>query len=325
MSAPLVTPGFIAVGTESSLQVIDHAGKRLCRVDMGGRVFTPRLIPGDRLLVASGNNVAAVDTGCNVLWKRDVGDRVASAPAVADDIAVAPTVTGRLAGVSLIDGATRWSFSGPNQPPSFIGPASVSVLDSLGPGEVAIADGAAYVVDSKGELFSVRILDGQPLWSVRLAEAAASTPVVANGRVISGADDGGLHALDTATHALLWLLATDDRVRGTPLFDQGVVYAGSDDRHVYAIDGDSGALEWLADVEGPVRARPVGFRNLVIVAGGYGDGRLYALNRTDGGRFWQGETDTGVITDLAVHDDTIYATSVEGSLYAFRVNRTFDR
>lgn len=325
LSSPLVTAGYIAVGTETSLQVIDHGGKRLCRVDLGGRVFTPRPLPGDRLLVAAGSNVIVTDTGCNVLWKRDIGDCVASAPAVSDELAVVATVTGRLMGVSLADGSSKWSFSGPNQPASFIGPASVSVLDSLGPGEVTVADGSAYVVDVRGELFAVRVADGQPLWSVRLADAAASTPVVANGRVISGADDGGLHALDTATHALIWLLATDDRVRGTPLFDQGVVYAGSDDRHVYAIDGDSGALKWLTDVEGPVRARPAGFRNLVIVAGGYGDGRLYALNRDDGARFWQGETDSGVVTDLAVHGDTVYATSVEGSLYAFRVLRTFDR
>ena len=320
-----MTAGFIAVGTESALVVLDPAGQRRCRVDLGGRVFTPRLLSADRLLVASGSALATVDNGCNVLWKRDVGDRVASAPAVGDDLAVVATVTGRLVAVSLGDGATRWAFSGPNQPGGFVGPASVSVLDALGPGEVTIVDHAAYVVDIRGELFAVRLADGQPLWSVRLAEAAASTPVAANGRIITGADDGGVHALDTTTHALIWQLATDDRVRAAPLVENGVVYAGSDDRHVYAIDGDSGALYWLADVEGPVRARPVGFRNLVFVAGGYGDGRLYALNREDGGRFWQAETDSGVITDPSVLDDTVYATSVEGVLYAFRVVRTFDR
>ncbi len=320
-----MTAGFIAVGTESALVVLEHSGQRRCRVDLGGRVFTPRLLAADRLLVASGSSVATIDNGCNVLWKHDVADRVASAPAVSSELAVVATVTGRVVGLSLADGATRWTFSGPSQPATFVGPASVSVLDALGPGEVAIGGSAAYVVDVKGELFAVRLADGQPVWSVRLAEAAASTPVVADGRVITGADDGGVHALDTTTHALVWQLATDDRVRAAPLVENGVVYAGSDDRHVYAIDADSGALYWLADVEGPIRSRPVGFRNLLFVAGGYGDGRLYALNRDDGGRFWQGDTDSGVITDLAAHGDTIYATSVEGSIYAFKVSRTFER
>ncbi len=323
-SAPLVAPGFIAVGTESALIILEHSGQRRCRVDFGGHVFTPRLAGPDRLLVTSGNNLVAVDTGCNVSWKRDIGDRAASAAAVGNDVAVVATVTGRLVAVAIADGTTRWTFSGPNQPASFIGPASVSVLDALGPGEVTIADNAVYVVDVRGELFALRLVDGQPLWSVRLADTAASTPVVANGRVIAGADDGGVHALDAATHALIWQLATDDRVRGAPLLENGVVYAGSDDRHLYAIDGDSGVLRWLAEVEGPVRSRPVGFRNLVFVAGGYGDGRLYALSRDDGGRFWHGNTDSGVIADLAVFEDTVYVTSVEGMIYAFRVLRTFD-
>lgn len=324
-SAPTVTNRFIAVGTEAALLVLEPGGARRCRIDMGGRVFTPRQVDDERLLAASGTSVQLVDARCNVLWKHDVSERVASAPAVTGEIAVVPTMSGRVLALALVDGKQRWAFTGPDHPESFMGPAAVSTPDVFGPGEATVAAGAVYLIDAKGELFAIRAEDGGPLWSVRLAQAAASTPVVANGRVVVGTDDGGVHALDTATHALVWQVAADARVRGAALVDENQVVTGSDDRHVYAFDADSGAPRWMAPTEGPVRARPVRYRNLVLAAGGYGDGRLYALNRDDGTRFWEHGTDTGVVSDLSVLGDTVYAASVEGTLYAFRIWRTFEQ
>ena len=42
-----------------------------------------------------------------------------------------------------------------------------------------------------------------------------------------------------------WTFPTGDRVVSSPVLHDGVVYVGSDDGHVYAIDAASGRQRWM--------------------------------------------------------------------------------
>ena len=59
--------------------------------------------------------------------------------------------------------------------------------------------------------------------------AIVSSPVIADGRVFVGSDDGNLYAVDFATGAKLWSFATEDIIEAPPLLLAGTVYVGSSD------------------------------------------------------------------------------------------------
>src|SRR5690348_17161851 len=54
LSAPLVGDSFVAVGTARALVVLNAGGTPRCRLDLGARVFTPRALEGDQLVIGSG-------------------------------------------------------------------------------------------------------------------------------------------------------------------------------------------------------------------------------------------------------------------------------
>ncbi len=324
VTAPLVSERFVVVGTSKAVVVLEPSGEPRCRLELGGKVFAPRAIDDERIVVGSGATVQALDARCTPLWRRATAERIASAPAVGDGVIVVPTVSGRLEAFA-VDGTPKWTFAGSAPAAGFVGPPAIATPAAFSDGEVTIASGHAYVMDTSGNLFAIAVDTGQPRWSVGLADTAQATPLVTGEHIIVGADDSGVHALDAESHAPTWQLATENRVRAPALVFEDVVYIGSDDRHAYAIDAGTGSLRWAAETVGPIRARPAIYRNLVLFAGGYGDGRLYALQREDGSEFWRRKTGDGIVSDITVLGERLYAATVDGNVVAYRVWRTFNR
>jgi len=324
LSAPLVREDYIAVGTAHAVVILEPSGHERCKLDLGGKVFAPRIIDDGHLVVASGITVQALDTQCAPLWKRGVAERAASAPAAGDGVIIVPTVSGRLEAFAY-DGTPKWTFAGVAPTASFVGPPAIATPAPFADAEITIAGGTAYAIDVSGSLFAIATDDGHARWSVGVADTAVATPVVTGEHIIAGADDSAVHAVETDSRAPIWQLATEDRVRAAAVVFEDVVYIGSDDRHAYAIDASTGSLRWAAATEGPIRARPAIYRNLVLFAGGYGDGRLYALQRDDGSEFWHHTIGDGIVTDITVLGERVYASTVDGTLAAYRVWRTFNR
>lgn len=324
LTAPLVTGELIAVGTGTGVTLLELTGKKRCSLDMGGRSFAPKALGRERFVVTSNTTVQVLDDHCTPIWKRVLTERASSAPGVGEVIVV-PTVVGKIEAYERDSGEMRWELDPLRTTPGFIGPPAAAHMGDLGPGEPVVGDQAAYVLDDAGVLFALDLQDGRPLWSVEVAAQARSTPALADGRLYATAEDGGVHAIDAQTHDVYWRQGTNDRARSTPFIDQGVLYVGSDDRHLYAIDVASTEVRWSVPIEGPLRARPGVYRNLVFAAGGYGDGRIYAFERTSGERFWERKVGDGIINDIAIVGDIVYATTVDSRLVAFKVVRTFDR
>ncbi|HJT54895.1 MAG TPA: PQQ-binding-like beta-propeller repeat protein, partial [Ktedonobacteraceae bacterium] len=59
-------------------------------------------------------------------------------------------------------------------------------------------------------------------------------PVVANGVVYVGSDDGRLYALDASTGNMLWNTMLGNAATSSVAIANGVVYIGSDDGKLYA-------------------------------------------------------------------------------------------
>lgn len=162
------------------------------------------------------------------------------------------------------------------------------------------------------------------LWRFRTGQLNRSTPVVADGTVYVGSNDGNLYALDAVTGALRWSFHTAGALDSSPAYAQGRVYFTGGDGDVYALEAARGRRLWTFHA-GPTRAArdprwdfyqssPVVADGVVYV--GSGDGHVYALDAANGTRRWAFETDGRVRASPALAGGVVYVGSMGGTLYA---------
>jgi|HubBroStandDraft_1064217.scaffolds.fasta_scaffold01462_2 outer membrane protein assembly factor BamB len=101
------------------------------------------------------------------------------------------------------------------------------------------------------------------LWSYSTGSSVETQPVVQNGTVFFGAEDGYEYALDTASGALLWrtFLGQDssdsgcgDNVLGvssTASYYGGKLYVDGGSPNLYALNTSTGVIGWRTTVSGP--------------------------------------------------------------------------
>lgn len=132
------------------------------------------------------------------------------------------------------------------------------------------------------------------LWRLVTGGAITSSPVVADGRVYIGSDDGKLHAAELASGRELWSFATEDMLEAPPLVVGGRVFVGSADFFFYALDAVSGALLWKHETDDKVLGGANAFEagdgsGTRVVVGSY-DTRFYCFAADTGALLWTYET-----------------------------------
>ncbi|MFQ5507680.1 MAG: PQQ-binding-like beta-propeller repeat protein, partial [Planctomycetota bacterium] len=86
-------------------------------------------------------------------------------------------------------------------------------------------------------------------WTFETGGAITSSPVVADGTVYVGSDDGSVHAVWLASGKKRWSYATGDIIEAPPLVLDGRVYVGSSDFFLYALDATTGKLAWKQETD----------------------------------------------------------------------------
>ena len=147
------------------------------------------------------------------------------------------------------------------------------------------------------------------LWTAETGGAIVSSPVVADGVVYIGSDDGHLHALELSTGDERWSFETEDIIEAPPMVHDGVVYVGSSDFNFYAVDAATGEQRWKAMTDdkilGGAAAVPAAEGDGTwIVVGSY-DTNLYCFDAATGEEVWTYSTDNYVNGTPAVLDDRI--------------------
>jgi eukaryotic-like serine/threonine-protein kinase len=271
-----------------------------------GAVAASPAIAGDLVIAATaGGSLCFVDRrGGQVLERVPLGSAVESSPAISAGVIHVGTDDGAMVGIGLADGRERYR-------------AKIGALVRSSP---LAADGLVVVgtVDARGQ-GSLTALDedGRTRWTRKLA-SVFSSPARAGAAVITGADDGSVHAFDRATGSPLWSQRIGPKVRATPAvagdtayvagFDgavvalraadgvraweralghavyssacltSGVAVFGCHDGHVHGLDMATGAPRFEAETRGPVLSSPVAIGTRVLVCST--DGHVYLLDES---------------------------------------------
>lgn len=140
------------------------------------------------------------------------------------------------------------------------------------------------------------------LWASS-TEAGLSAPVVADGRVLVGGDDGVVRALDAVTGELDWDSSVGGTA-GTPRVRDGLVYAPTGEA-VVALDAADGSEMWrqpTPDREGLL----LGPHGLYTVGPSGETGRVVARTPADGTERWRTELEGDWTSNAFANDDTLF-------------------
>jgi outer membrane protein assembly factor BamB len=161
--------------------------------------------------------------------------------------------------------------------------------------------------------------DGQPLWKRNLGAHIYSSPAVAGGLVVIGADDGGVYAFEVGDGEPCWHYQTSGRVRGGITTKQGIVYVGSRDAHLYALDLRDGRLLWRFSAQKIIGCTPVVSQGLVIF-GSY-DGYVYGVEVRRGKKVWAHDTGDRMVSSPLVIDNLVVIGDLGGKVHGLDLHR----
>ena len=199
------------------------------------------------------------------------------------------------------------------------------------------------------DVFSNRIFEGkeyQPLsglkWKFKTDGKIFSSPIVKNGMVYIGSEDGFLYAIDEKSGNLKWNFKTNGAIHSSPAIFENIIYFGSFDGNYYAVNTENGKLIWkfktggehwlgetgrwgmkpetqyMEDLWDFYLSSPVVYqnKNTASVLFGSSDGNVYSLDAKTGNLKWKFKTNEPVHGTPVLDQNKIYIGGWDATLYA---------
>jgi outer membrane protein assembly factor BamB len=192
---------------------------------------------------------------------------------------------------------------------------------------------------------------GNQKWAFKTNGKIFSSPIVQNGIVYIGSEDGYLYAIEEQSGKIHWKFKTGGAVHSSPAIFKNIVYIGSFDGYYYAIDTKTGHLKWKFKTGGENWFGEVGSLGMkpidtymddlwdfflsspVInleeknpsVYFGSSDGNVYALNALTGELKWKFKANGSIHSSPVLYKNSLYIGSWDANLYALDVETGKER
>lgn len=326
----------------------DSGAKRLFRVAMTQQITLPDnfvMRPDEFAAVTVDHQRSALYVGSRegtllaldhdsgeVLWEKALGGAVSSRPTITArpgedeneaSLLLVGTDNGELVAIDL---------AAPTEEPLWRYQTDGKIRN-----EAVVAEGVAYVVNSRDQVFALDLRTGtwrwqyeQPLQTAFTISGRAGLTFVPSsaeqvdepGILYTGFDNGKVVALGAGSGEALWLASVAPAQGGdfvdcdsTPLLDEGagqLIVAGQS-TGVHALSLADGETQWSFPTRGV--ATVVRSRGNDLVGASSLEG-VFALDR-QGQMLWRTRVDPGVLSTPQVVGDTVYVTHSESGLLAF--------
>lgn len=277
--------------------------KQLWRAGIGkgagnsGAPLSPTVADGRVYVASVDGSIEVFDASSGrSLWRKHLGERQGSffsrgenslrwsgGPAVQGDLLVVGGLDGQVYAFSAQDGSQRWT-------------AQVTSEVIARP---AIADGVVVVRVHDGRLYGLDANDGSRKWIFEQPVPALSlrgnaVPLISEGLVIDGFDNGKVVAVQLADGNMVWsqtLSQGEGRteverladVDGALVLDAGQVFAAGYRGQLAAMDASSGRPYWQRELSSYAGVA-VSSTTVVVVDA---DGNVWAFDRHSGANLWK--------------------------------------
>ncbi len=157
-----------------------------------------------------------------------------------------------------------------------------------------------------------------PAWTFALPAGFSiyASPAIDDGRVIFGANDGTIRALDAANGAPIWSFTTRDVVISSAAVHRGWVYVGGRDGRLYCLRSTTGEVLWETDLGGEVNSSPAVDDARIYVSVGFPSERFVALDRLTGAVVWSVPAGQTTSASPAMGAGRLYVAADDGDIIA---------
>lgn len=295
--------------------------------DTGGKIrATPTVSQGVVVVGSEDGGLYALGAENGELrWGVELGAPITATAAIVGERVLAVGGDGRLHALRLDSGSPVWEFR-PEKALLYESyeddPRSWDFYDS----SPVVHDGRVYFGSGDGNVYALRLEDGQEIWRFSTGAVVRATPAVAEGIVYAGGMDGLLHALDADTGEEIWSFDTPGseyfpvgEVQGSPAVADGRVVFGARDGRLYALDAASGEQKWAFDHEGSWVITSPAIAEGTVFAGS-SDGEFFqAVSLESGEELWLHDTKSRVFSSPTVAGGLVVFGTWDGILYGLDV------
>lgn len=181
-----------------------------------------------------------------------------------------------------------------------------------------VVDGRVFVGTDDGRLLALDVNAGTLQWSYGAGDTIAATPTVADETVIVGSDDGTLYGVDAVTGEELWTYDAGGAIRGCAAVSDGTAYVTSADGTAAAVHARLGDPVWEFSIVAEGTGTPALSDRSVLV--GTRGGRTLKLAREDGAVDWTHTSGAaGVSPSPTVVDEVVYVGTPPGDDAAYKL------
>ena len=153
-----------------------------------------------------------------------------------------------------------------------------------------------------GRALALSTKSGNTHWSKELPSRAESSPVVVDGVMYFGSEDGTVYALKAANGKQLWTYQAAGAVKGGLAYKDGRLFFGDYAGKMYAIRAKDGSEVWQASTQG--------------ASFGFASGRFYSTPAVAYGRVYNGNVDGYVYSFAEDTGELAWRTKTGGYVYA---------
>jgi outer membrane protein assembly factor BamB len=178
-----------------------------------------------------------------------------------------------------------------------------------------------------GRLAALSMKTGKVVWTHGVAAGTESSPIVWNGEVYFGSQDGTVYGLRAKTGARIWTYHAAGAVKGGPTIANGRLYFGDYAGRVYALNARTGRQIWAVGTSGTQFGFGSGtfYSSPAVAYGrvyiGNTDNFVYSFSASTGQLAWRTGTGNYVYSSPAIANTrglgpTVYIGSYDGTMYA---------
>jgi outer membrane protein assembly factor BamB len=243
-------------------------------------------------------------------WAVPVGRGVLGAISGFGGRVFANTAQGELLGIDVDKGVVRWR-------------RAIKMWAWEGP---AVALGRVFAGAGDGSLYALEPDAGRDVWRASLAAPISSSVAVIDGALYAGTRTGMMYRVDPRSGTVLGSLKVDDKLmpEGLPVAAGGgviVLLANGSADHLALVSLDLGLqrVRWRQTAAGSWTTSRVFIWGDTTVVARRGDITAYCA--ADGSVAWSRAVQ-GTVRSFGGSRDTLFAGTVEGSVYALDVPRT---
>ncbi|HEX6665545.1 MAG TPA: PQQ-binding-like beta-propeller repeat protein [Solirubrobacterales bacterium] len=177
-----------------------------------------------------------------------------------------------------------------------------------------------------GHIVKLDAKTGKVIWKRSLPGRAESSPLVIDGTIYFGCENGELFALSTVNGKVRWSTSLGGPIKAAPAYYGGKLFVGDYGGYMNAVDAKSGKVVWQSGSLGPGFGAAGQFYSTPAVAfgrvyAGNNDGRIYSYDSGDGTLAWSYSTGgyaySGPTVATTRHSPpTVFIGSFDGNVYA---------